>query len=280
MTASTIVSRANALVRRARAIRDGRETGMMFIEGVRLAEEALRSRLTVETALYTERANRNERGHEIIAALRLAGATTVAVSEPVMASVSSTRTPQGVVLLAARVESGRDVLERVEAGSPLLPILHQIGSPGNAGAILRTAEAAGASGAIVTAGSADVFSPSGLRGAMGAVFRLPLWTGPSFDVALAWCAARRITAVFSSPRSSKQYTEVDWTRRIAVAFGSEAHGLKEPVGEHESVSIPMRPPVESLNAGVAAAILLYEAARQRSAGTRVRCGTTGSTGST
>ena len=143
--------------------------------------------------------------------------------------------------------------------------MHGINNPANAGAILRTAEAAGATGAVTTHGSTDLFSPKALRGAMGSSFRLPLWTGAEFSEALSWCAERGIRTVSADAVAGRSHTEIDWTRARALIVGAEATGLDagEIAAADEAVRIPMRPPVESLNLAVATAVVLYEAARQR-----------------
>lgn len=150
---------------------------------------------------------------------------------------------------------------------PLVVIMHGLNNPSNAGAILRTAEAAGATAAVTTAGTTDIFSPKALRGAMGSSFRLPLWTGAKFEEVLSWCRRREIITVGSHLRATRTHTEVDWTRPSAIVVGSESIGLKIAAAEavDESVKIPMHAPVESLNVAVASSVILYEAARQRNA---------------
>ena len=130
---------------------------------------------------------------------------------------------------------------------------------------MRAAEAAGATGALTTCGSADLFSPKALRGAMGSTFRLPLREGVRFYDALSWCASRGIRTVSMAAAPTRAYTEIDWKGASALIVGEEGAGLEgdEIAAADEAVHIPMRAPVESLNVAVAAAIVLYEAARQR-----------------
>jgi RNA methyltransferase, TrmH family len=286
-----ITSRDNALVKRARAVRDGKQRELIFVEGVRLCEEAARAHLSIQDVLYTERLARDERGVRLLRALNDLSQRTTLVSEQALASVSDTKTPQGIVVLASRptLAEGRGpwVSQEIESNPrsthlpqppipflnsqpPLLVIMHRINNPANAGAILRAAEAAGAGGAVTTEGSADLFSPKALRGAMGSTFRLPLWEGARFSDALAWCARHAIrtvstAAVSSSSSSARAHTEIDWTGARALVVGEEGAGLErdEIEAADEAVRIPMRDPVESLNVAVATAIILYEAARQR-----------------
>ncbi|HYO62274.1 MAG TPA: RNA methyltransferase [Pyrinomonadaceae bacterium] len=276
MPKEVIRSRANATVKRARAAREGRERGLVFVEGVRLCEEAARSGLKIEEVLYTERLSDDERGARLLEALGGAARRVSAVAEDVFSSLSDTKTPQGVVALAERPRTDAGALDRDaatdatderDARRPLLVVLHGVGNPSNAGAMLRVAEAAGATGVIATAGSADLFSPKALRGAMGSSFRVPVWAGATFAEALRWCAERGVRTVSTDVRATRSHAEIDWTVASAVVMGSEGGGLLEDERDATDLRlrIPMRPPVESLNVAVALAVVLYEAARQRGA---------------
>ena len=264
MTKETITSRKNPLVQRARAARDGRERGLVFAEGVRLCEEALRAGVGLELVLHTRDLSADERGRRLLQSLRDDCPAVHPVAEDVLDSVSDTKTPQGVVALARRPETGREVVESV-TGVPLVVIIHRANNPSNAGAMLRVAEAAGASAVIMTKGSTDPLSAKSLRGSMGSAFRLALWTGPTLEEALEWCNERGVRTYATAAGAASAHTEVDWTRPSAVVMGPEAGGLspEEARAADAAVSIPMREPVESLNVAVALAVVLYEAARQR-----------------
>lgn len=260
-----INSRDNQLVRAARAVRDGKQRELIFIEGARLCYEATRAGLVIDTAFLTEQFMSEPRHAGLVQALSETAGRVRTLSEQVFDSISDTKTPQGVVLLARRPSTQMDVIENAIEKSPLLVVLHRVGNPSNAGSILRTAEAAGACGAITTVGSIDIFSPKALRGAMGSSFRLPVWTGADYAESLAWCRARGITIVATDVRAARSYSDFDWTNPAALVVGAEASGLTidEAAQADEAVRIPMRAPVESLNVGVATAVVLYEAMRQR-----------------
>jgi TrmH family RNA methyltransferase len=264
MTDELITSRKNSFAQYARGVRNGRERGSIFVEGLRLCEEALRAGLDFEFALHTRALEGGERGERLLTSLREVGARVVAVSEDVFETVSDTVTPQGVVAIARRPQSGPELIARAET-MPLVVILHGANNPSNAGAALRVAEAAGASGVIATRGSTDLFSPKSLRGSMGSAFRLPVWEGAAFEEALAWCAARGIGTVATGAGARRTHTEIDWTTPRAVVLGPEAGGLtdEEVRACGDSLCVPMREPVESLNLTTALAVVLYEAARQR-----------------
>jgi TrmH family RNA methyltransferase len=264
MTIETITSRKNPLAQRARAVRDGRERELIFVEGVRLCEEALRASVVFEAALYTRALAEDERGDALLRRLRAVCRNTHAVSDDVLESVSDTKTPQGVLALARRPQTGSERIVQA-AGVPLVVVMHRANNPSNAGAALRVAEAAGATGVILTKGSTDPLSPKSLRGSMGSAFRLPLWTGPTLEEALGWCAERGIGTVATAAAAASLHTDIDWTLPRAVVLGPEAGGLSEAEmkATEEAVRIPMREPVESLNLATALAVVLYEAARQR-----------------
>lgn len=262
----SITSRDNSLLRLARAVRDGKDADYVFIEGLRLCEEALRSSLEIEAVIASEELLGKERAAVAIEELSRESHRTASVSEKLLESISYTKTPQGIVVLARRPESSEERLSaRIDANS-LLVVLHQINNPVNVGAILRTAEAAGAGGVITTRNTSDPFSPKSLRGAMGSAFRLPIWSGPTYDEMIEWGRARGIATICADADAPLAHTDFDWTRAVALVLGPESTGFTadEMESATQIVRIPMHGAVESLNVSVAAGILLFEAARQRS----------------
>jgi TrmH family RNA methyltransferase len=260
-----ITSRDNSLLRQARAVRDGKVDELIFIEGLRLCEEALRSQLTIEAVIVSEELLRKERVAGVIRELSQATKRLGSVSEKLLESVSYTKTPQGIVVLAQRPEASEARLNAQLGASPLLVVMHQINNPVNVGAILRTSEAAGAAGVITTKNTSDPFSPKSLRGAMGSAFRLPMWSGPSYTETIDWCRQHKIATICADVDATTSYTAIDWTIPSALILGPESTGLTTEEMElaDNRVSIPMKGMAESLNVAVAAGILLFEAARQR-----------------
>lgn len=262
----SITSRDNALLRLARAVRDGKNTEYIFVEGLRLCEEALRSALEIEAVIISEELLQKQRMANAIATLDQAAHRSASVSEKLLESISYTKTPQGIVVLARRPDSSEKRLSSTLNNNALLVVLHQINNPVNVGAILRTAEAAGAGGVITTRNTSDPFSPKSLRGAMGSAFRLPIWSGLTYEKMIEWCRKRQIATICADAEAPLTHTEYDWTQATALILGPESTGLTEAETKSASqvVSIPMHGAVESLNVSVAAGILLFEAARQRS----------------
>jgi len=271
-----ITSRQNSLIQHARGVRKGKSQDLIFIEGLRLCEEAARTNLDCEEVIYSEKFAADTRAVAVLDALKRLKPRFNIVSEQVFAALSDTKTPQGIVVLARRFATDRATFEGLLREKPLIVIMHQINNPVNAGAMLRVAEAAGATGVIATAGSTDLLSPKALRGAMGSSFRLPLWTNAEFAEVISWCGELGIRTVSTDLAASQAHTDLAWTEAYAIIMGAEAGGLniEEAQVADERIRIPMQSPVESLNVAVALAVILYEAARQRDVSSRTHMSST------
>ena len=253
-----ITSSDNAHVRLARSLHEakGRARARAFlVEGLRLVEaaaEATKPQVALHTPAFAES---NERAARLLATLRARGVQVRLVTDRVLAHVSGTVTPQGIVAvvpLPGTTPTG-------QPGPALDLILDAIQDPGNAGTLLRTAAAAGGSRVIAAAGTVDLHSPKVVRAAAGAHFRLAI-------TSLSWDAMGVDGhVILAETGAHRRYWEVDWRRSSTLIISNEANGASEPAKRlaTERVSIPMRTDVESLNAGVAGSIILYEALRQR-----------------
>ena len=153
----------------------------------------------------------------------------------------------------------------INSSSNLLITFDAIQDPGNAGTILRTAEAAGVQGLAVLKGTTDCSAPKVLRSAMGAAFRLPILANLEAEQILDACRTNNITIAATASEGELVYSDYDWTKPTMVIFGNEANGVKPEILASCDVRlrIPLQAPVESLNVASAAAIILFEAARQR-----------------
>lgn len=268
----TITSKQNERVRRARAVRDGREESeLIFIEGLRLCEEAARANgLIITEAFHTariERIERDERGRALLESIAHRGVRSTPVSDEVFASLSDTKTPQGVALIAVRPPSDFESFNaRIKNQNAIIVALNAVNNPANAGSIMRAAEAAGVAGIIATTHTVNLFSPKTLRGAMGSNFRLPCWTGATLAELSRFCRDLNYRTVMLDANASASYLELDWTLPRVVIVGREARGFdaSELLTADDVISIPMNAPVESLNVAVALGIVMYEARRQRS----------------
>ncbi len=261
-----ITSRQNPIVARFRdAARDRRAGGPVLLDGVHLVSVALACGWPLEVvALEADLAGRaGGEVHDLSKRLVEAGVSVVHVSGRVLEALSPVRTPSGVVALAPAPAS--DTRAMVEPAPALVLVAVAVQDPGNLGAIVRVADAAGATGVIVTTGSADPFGWKALRGSMGSGLRLPLWAHAPPEEVLGFLRVHGLRIVAADQTGEAIFTDLDLTRPTAVLLGAEGHGLP---GEVEAwagarARIPMRDGVESLNVAVTAALLAYEARRQR-----------------
>lgn len=259
-----ISSRQNPLVRTFRAVAQRRAPGRILLEGSRLIAEALESGAAVTNAAVTSARLRDAADIARLAKeLEASGARIVSVPQAVMDALSPTPSPSGIVAIA---ECEPATLEAVFSAAPqLVPVLVGLQDPGNVGAVIRAADAAGATGVVTCERTADPWGWKALRGAMGSTFRVPVASPQTLAAALAAARAHRLHVIAAAPRDGRPLYETDLRGPTAILVGSEGGGLP-PAHERlvdERVSIPMRAPVESLNVAVSAALVLYEAYRQR-----------------
>ena len=244
--------------------RRGRERrGLALAEGVRLVEEALAAALPLRGAAISPALEATTRGRALKSALEQQAVRLEAVSETELADLADTEHPQGVV---AVVEPRRWALEdiAVAPGRPAL-VLDGVQDPGNVGAIIRAAEACGATAVIAGAGTADPFGWKALRGSMGSAFRLRVALSRDLDQGLTAARASGLRIFATIPRGGTPLAKARLAGPSAVLLGGEGAGLGEDLitRADEALTIPMQPPVESLNVAIAAALVLYEASRQR-----------------
>ena len=260
-----ITSRENAKLKLARKAREGREKDLIFVEGVRLAEEVLRSRIKIREIFVSDVFDENERTARLLKDFQDKDFSIAEVPEKLFQSIADTKTSQGVILIGEKPATGRrEFVENFSLDKSKLPVvvlLHEINNPSNLGAILRTAEAVDVAGVIISKNSADVFSPKSLRASMGACLRLQIWTDADFDEALDWSRENHLISTAADINARKSYTEIDWSKPRLLIFGSEAHGLSAEEFQKidEGLIIPMENGVESLNLAVSCGIILFEA---------------------
>lgn len=261
----SISSRENQKLKFARLVRDGKEPKHIFIEGIRLVEEILKTELKIQFAFFNKKLLENNRGLVQLKILSERNCEIFQVENRIFDSLSDTKTSQGIILIAEKPNNGKEIIEANLSDNPLLVLLHQVNNPANLGAILRTAEAVNVKGIIATKGTADLFSAKTIRSAMGANFRIPSWTNAEFSEVINWAKSNGIKSVCADIRSQKSYLEIGWKVPRLLIVGSEGHGLSESerLQTDESLIIPMANEVESLNVAVACGVILFEAKRQR-----------------
>jgi TrmH family RNA methyltransferase len=253
-----ITSPANPRVKWVHALQTKRrareEEGAFVVEGIRLAREAVASARAVRLVLHTEALD--ARGRGLINSLARLGAEVEVVSEAVMAACSTTETPPGLLAVLPIPDLP------IPVPLTLALVADGLAGPGNLGTLLRTAAAAGVQAVFLTEGTVDAYNPKVVRGAMGAHLRLPIVSLQAQEL------APRLSGLeiwLAEAGQGLPYHRVDWRRPVALVIGGEAHGPQPPLRTLTThpVHIPMPGGTESLNAAVAAAIILFEIARQR-----------------
>jgi TrmH family RNA methyltransferase len=232
------------------------EDGSCVAESFHLLEEALRSDRPVRAVICAESVRSAVESH----VRGLTRPRVVVVPDELFEDLSTTESTQGVISL---VRPPTWTLDQLFRGQSLVVVLDGLQDPGNAGAIVRAAEAFGATGVMFLKGTVSPYNPKTMRAAAGSLFRVPFVYGIEGDLARAALDQRRLDLYAAMPRGSKALNEVDLTRRCALLIGSEGRGVSERV---RAGSFDLRIPtsgVESLNAAMAAGVLLYEAQRQR-----------------
>ena len=259
-----IDSRQNTRVKELRrAFADGirNQQDEVAIEGMHLVEEAIRSGLKLSTVFLSESAR--ERVHKLLPQLS-SHTETLLLPDSVFASAVPTETPQGV---AALVRVKASTLENILKAEPALLVLaYALQDPGNLGTICRSAEAFGVTGLLLGERTVSPWNWKAMRASAGSLFRLPT-VKVDLAGALAEIKSRRVRVLATSSHKGVPISDVDLSGPVAFLIGNEGAGLpKDVLAQADAiVSIPQTANIESLNAGIAASILLYEAARQRKA---------------
>ena len=187
------------------------------------------------------------------------------VADPVFARMCDTKTPQGILTVAEMPEYTREQLLGSGNRAPLLLVLEDLQDPGNVGTILRTAEGAGVTGIFISGRTADVFQPKVIRSTMGSIYRVPFRREEDLEDVCDWLKEKQVRIFAAHLRGEKNYREEDYTKGIAFLIGNEGNGLSDKLsGKADAlIRIPMEGSVESLNAAVASALLMYAAHDQR-----------------
>lgn len=257
-----IAGSGNPSIRRLRGLRDAgrrRELGLFLVEGPLVIAEALRGGNLPQTAVCgLDRAREHE---ALLGELERRGCELILVPPALLAMLSDTRTPQGVV--AAYRWTPRPFAAGDIPGRGIFVLLDRLRDPGNMGAILRTADAAGAAGAVVSPGCVDVTNPKVVRSAMGSLFRVPVYAAdPVEAVGLLRAAGWR--TLCGHMDGNDFFERGDDGGRAALVIGNEAAGASDPVASacDERVRLPMPGGAPSLNAAVAAGVMLYDLMRR------------------
>lgn len=243
--------------------------GVFVAEGVHLALEALKAEATIEAGVVSPRLSTTEEGRELARRLHATGIKLHESSDATLEALQDARSPQPVVLIVRRTPPTLSAVLSGRGGTPLLVVACGVQEPGNVGALLRTADAAGATGFVTNPGCANLTHPRAVRASMGAIFRLPA-VETALDEVLEEVHSRQFRVIGADARGGVDYDTADWGGPVALFLGGEGAGLPPQVLSRldQRVAVPMAPGVESLSVNAAAAVLLFTAARKRRAITR------------
>lgn len=265
MISSTSNSKVKRLVSLVKKAKLREREGVFVVEGVRMFREAppewIKEVYVSETFL-----SKCERDDDTVLKEALERQRYEVLTDEVFQKVSDTQTPQGILCVLSKPVYG---LESSIAGwlakAPLLVLLEDLQDPGNLGTILRSGEGAGVNGIIMTGQTADICNPKVIRSTMGSIYRVPFFTVDRLGETIGLLQAGGIAVYAAHPDDGVDYDKPDYTKPTAFVIGNEGNGLRRETVQKADrrIKIPMAGQAESLNAATAAAILMYEAARQR-----------------
>jgi RNA methyltransferase, TrmH family len=252
---------AAALRLKKRAMRE--KDRRFLVEGLQAVQEALRSQAALHELFYVSRPE--DRLEPLIHQATDRGVACHPVSEEVMATLTSTVTPQGMVAVAEFLDVPLPTVLQV---STCIPVLVEVRDPGNAGTILRSADASGAAAVVFTSSSVDVYNPKTVRATAGSLFHLPVVREATVQDAVAEFRGRGFSVYAADAEGRESIYDTDLTGPAAILFGNEAHGLSSEVAAlaDATVRVPIAGRAESLNLAAAATLVLFESARQRAGG--------------
>ena len=254
-TSNSQVKQVVALTKKAKA---RRESGLFLVEGEKMFSELPRERLD---RVYVSESFLRQQGEG--AEALLAGCRHEIVTDEVMRVMSDKQTPQGILALCRQFSySLSDILGKEQMH---LAILETIQDPGNLGTILRAGEGAGVTGVIMNRTTADIYNPKVIRSTMGSIYRVPFFYTDDLEETIKQVKEAGVRLFAAHLKGERSYDEEDYTGNTGFLIGNEANGLSSETADAADcyIKIPMLGQVESLNAAVAASILMYETARQR-----------------
>lgn len=260
-----ITSTTNPRVKAAAKLRDrsGRnDQGRIIIDGVREITLAMASGIEVVELFYFPELCRDEAHTELLAAAHKAKVSLLEVTPPVIERLAYGQRVEGVVAVA--VTPRRTLADLQLEDNALIAVVEGVEKPGNLGAILRTADAAGVAALIVADGGTDLYNPNAIRASLGAIFTVPVATAGS-QATLDWLRQHKFRILAARVDANTDYTTADYRGRTALLLGSEAHGLS-PLWQASDITpirLPLLGQIDSLNLSATAAVLFYEALRQR-----------------
>ncbi|MGE5808684.1 MAG: TrmH family RNA methyltransferase [Nitrospirota bacterium] len=260
-----ISSKDNSAIKYLRSLADPKhrkKEQAFLIEGIKMVEEALRDDAGVTTIVATPSLVQHQ-GKGVLKLAESRGVDILWISERLLDAVSESKTPQPVLAVVRMKQHSEE--EILGHGAKFIIVAHRLQDPGNLGTIIRTAEAAGASGVALTENTVDPYNAKAVRASMGSTLRFPLVPVGDLPAFLKTCKAKGFQTAATTLTGQKTHFDVDLTKPTAVILGQEGAGLPDDImaGIDLRVRIPMAETIDSLNVATAAAVILYEAMRQR-----------------
>ncbi len=258
-------SKDNKLIKNLHSLSDAKhryKERTFLIEGVKMVEEALRDNLGVLTVIASPSLMRHH-GKGILKLAESRGVDVIWITERLMDTVTESKTPQPIIAVVQMRQYREEAL--IANSANLIIVAHQLQDPGNLGTIIRSAEAAGASGIAVSPRTVDPYNAKTVRASMGSILRLPVVSAGDLPAFLQECRQKGFQTIATVLTGEKTHFDIDLTMPTAVILGQEGAGLPgEVMADIDlQIRIPMANTVESLNVATAAAVILYEAIRQR-----------------
>ncbi|MFN8005642.1 MAG: RNA methyltransferase [Terriglobia bacterium] len=236
--------------------------GRVLVEGPKLIEEAVKSRLKIDSLYISETRKESSFLKDLLKSSKSKGVETLEFSEGVFDQISSTETPQGI---SALVYMPKWNLESIIENPAFIVVGDRLQDPGNLGTLLRSAEAFGTDAVILTRNSVSPYNLKALRASAGSVFRVPVFAGLNPREISSLLVKRGFRLYATSPGAGTDYRQIDFRGRLALIVGNEGQGLEDDFFKRvdDQLTIPLSPTVESLNVAVAVSIILSQAASQR-----------------
>lgn len=259
-----ITSTSNAKIKRIVQLRKKKKArdaeGVFLVEGIRMFRE-IPEKLLQE--IYISESCEEKEGKEIRRRASACGIRPELVSDGVFSHLSDTQAPQGILCVVRQLSYSLE--EVADASCPHMLVLDRLQDPGNVGTILRTAEGAGVTGILLDGECADIYNPKTIRSTMGSIFRMPFYYIQDLEEGIRYLKKRGICTYAAHLEGKRAYDEEDYRKPCAFLIGNEGNGLRPEIADLADtyIRIPMAGEVESLNAAIASAVLMFEAGRQR-----------------
>lgn len=267
MEIKLISSENNAIIKHVKSLqlKKQRTKHLQFtVEGVRIIEECLKYNGDIDYIIYSEDLHKVQGGIDLLDKISIKGYTTYEVPSQLFNKIATTESPQGIMAVINMQNRTLKDLDPRDNGNLFFVILDRIQDPGNMGTIIRTSESAKVDAVIITKGSVDPYNDKTLRATMGAIFHLPIIQCNDNEW-MEYLKEKNVTLIAADLNTDKTYIDIDYNKNIGIVIGNEANGIDSNILSNvdERVIIPILGKIESLNASVAAGILIYKAVEEK-----------------